>query len=77
MKSAIDGVSTSKTLIDFNGSRWTIVPSPNVGAGNNVLTGVGAHAADDVWAVGYDDATAARSPLRKTVGTVPDDAGAS
>jgi hypothetical protein len=68
IKSAFDGVSTSKTLIEhFNGSGWTIVPSPNVGAGNNVLTGVAAHAANDVWAVGYDDDHSGSIPVRKTV----------
>jgi hypothetical protein len=68
IKSAFDGVSTSKTLIEhFNGGGWTIVPSPNVGAGNNVLTGVAAHAANDVWAVGYDDDRSGSIPVRKTV----------
>jgi hypothetical protein len=68
IKSAIDGVSTSKTLIEhFNGTGWTIVPSPNVGTGNNVLTGVAAHAANDVWAVGYDDDHSGSIPVRKTV----------
>jgi len=68
IKSAFDGVSTSKTLIEhFDGSGWTIVPSPNVGAGNNVLTGVAAHGADDVWAVGYDDDRSGSIPVRKTV----------
>jgi hypothetical protein len=68
IKSAIDGVSTSKTLIEhFTGGTWTIVPSPNVGTGNNVLTGVAAHAANDVWAVGYDDDHSGSIPVRKTV----------
>src|SRR4051812_46344359 len=68
IKSAIDGVSTSKTLIEhFNGSGWTVVPSPNVGAGNNVLTGVAAHAPNDVWAVGYDDDQSGSISVRKTV----------
>ena len=68
IKSPIDGVSTSRTLIEhFNGSGWTIVPSPNIGAGNNVLTGVAAHSANDVWAVGYDDDHSGSIPVRKTV----------
>jgi len=68
IKSAFDGVSTSKTLIEhFDGTRWTIVLGPNVGAGNNVLTGVAAHAANDVWAVGYDDDLSGSIPVRKTV----------
>lgn len=32
---------------------WQVIPSPNVGTGNNQLSGVAALAADDVWAVGY------------------------
>jgi hypothetical protein len=68
IKNAFDGVSTSRTLVEhFNGSAWSIVPSPNVGAGNNVLTGVAAHAANDVWAVGYDDDHSGSVPVRKTV----------
>ena len=68
IKSAIDGVSTSKTLIEhFNGSGWTVVSSPNVGAGNNVLTGVAAHDPNDVSAVGYDDDQSGSIPVRKTV----------
>src|SRR6185503_297425 len=57
-----------RTLIEhFNGGAWSIVPSPNVGAGNNVLTGIAAHAANDVWAVGYDDDHSGTIPVRKTV----------
>jgi hypothetical protein len=68
IKNAFDGVSTSRTLVEhFNGSAWSIVPSPNLGAGNNVLTGVAAHAANDVWAVGYDDDRSGPIPIRKTV----------
>src|SRR5438045_3059666 len=32
---------------------WSIVPSPNVGSGNNSLASVAAISANDVWAVGY------------------------
>jgi hypothetical protein len=36
---------------------WNIVPSPNVGSGNNELYGIDAASANDVWAVGrYNDA---------------------
>jgi hypothetical protein len=46
----------SHTLIEhWNGSAWTIVPSPNVGSGNNSLAAVAARSANDVWAVGYAD----------------------
>jgi hypothetical protein len=36
----------------FNGRTWQVVPSPNAGA-ENVLTGVAAYSANDVWAVGH------------------------
>lgn len=40
------------------GNAWRIVPSPNIGSGNNELYGVGVVSANDVWAVGrYSDAT--------------------
>jgi hypothetical protein len=43
----------SHTLIEnWNGSAWSIVPSPDGGPGNNVLTGVSGTGASDVWAVG-------------------------
>src|SRR5207253_1359432 len=41
-----------RTLVEhWNGSQWSVVPSPN-GAGNNALNGVAAVSANDVWAVG-------------------------
>jgi hypothetical protein len=41
------------TLIEnWNGTAWSIVPSPDGGPGNNVLTGVAGTSANDVWAVG-------------------------
>jgi VCBS repeat protein len=43
----------NQTLIErFNGSGWSVVPSPNQGSGNNALSGVSMipHAG---WAVGY------------------------
>jgi hypothetical protein len=41
------------TLIEhWNGSAWTIVPSPN-GSGFNSLEGVAVASSNDVWAVGY------------------------
>src|SRR5262249_7387823 len=36
----------------WNGTAWSVVPSPNVGAGHNYLNAVAAVAANDVWAVG-------------------------
>ncbi len=43
-----------QTLADhWDGSTWTVVPTPNLGAGNNVLTAVTVIGPNDVWAVGY------------------------
>ncbi len=39
------------------GTAWRIVPSPNIGSGNNELYAIGVVSANDVWAVGrYSDA---------------------
>lgn len=41
------------TLIEhWDGTSWSIVPSPNVGKLDNLLLGVAAASADNVWAVG-------------------------
>lgn len=57
-----DGLSPSSTLIEhWNGSAWSIVPSPNPGTGLNELFGVTAIASNDVWAVG--DFNSASGPL--------------
>jgi hypothetical protein len=45
--------ATFTTLVDhFDGTGWRVVPSPNAASDQNVLFGVAALAADDVWAVG-------------------------
>jgi hypothetical protein len=47
----------SQTLTEhWNGSKWSIVSSPNVGSYSNVLNGVAAVSSTDVWAVGTDSA---------------------
>jgi hypothetical protein len=44
---------TSQTLIEhWNGTLWSIVPSPNVGSYDNELEGVDALSPDDIWAIG-------------------------
>ena len=55
----------SKTLIlHWNGSSWSVVPSPNPGPGNNTLYGVTALSPGDAWAVGwYYDARSVGRPL--------------
>jgi hypothetical protein len=43
-----------QTLIEhWNGSSWTVVPSPNPGSPDNSLTSVHAVSPTNVWAVGY------------------------
>jgi hypothetical protein len=43
-----------KTLVErWNGTQWSIVPSPNVGSSHNVLVDVDALRSDLAWAVGY------------------------
>jgi hypothetical protein len=50
---SINNSNVSLTLIQhWNGSKWSIVPSPNLGKGNNVLQGLAKVSAEDVWAVG-------------------------
>jgi hypothetical protein len=48
--------SSSSTLIEhWNGTKWSIVPSPSPGS-NGDLTGVTtSNASNDVWAVGSDE----------------------
>lgn len=68
VKNPNDGISVSHTLIQhWNGSRWKIVPSPNVGAGNNALLSVAARSATDAWAVGYYDDVTGDIPIRQTL----------
>jgi hypothetical protein len=46
--------STPGTLTEhWNGSTWSLVPSPNFNEGYNELYGVAAFSSTDAWAVGY------------------------
>ncbi len=48
--------NVSSTLIEhWNGTAWSVVKSPNVDTGENVLEGVVAVSPTDAWAVGYTD----------------------
>jgi hypothetical protein len=48
------GSSPTQTLVEhWDGTSWRIVPSPNIGTSNNILFGVTAISAADVWAVGH------------------------
>ena len=49
----VSGKFQQQTLIEhFNGSMWSVVPSPSPGALQNILYGVAAITDSDVWAVG-------------------------
>lgn len=48
-----DATLLQRTLVLYwNGSAWSIVPSPNVGTGSNSLSAVAGTSANDVWAAG-------------------------
>ena len=52
-------ISTPGTLTEhWNGSAWSVVPSPNVTEGYNELYGIAAVSSTDVWAVGYHNISA-------------------
>jgi len=43
-----------RTLVEhWDGGSWTIVPSPNAGAGDNALNCIAGTQPNDIWAVGY------------------------
>jgi hypothetical protein len=45
-----------QTLVEhWNGTAWTVVPSPDPGSLDDALAGVRAVSASDIWAVGADD----------------------
>jgi hypothetical protein len=47
------GTSPPHTLIEhWNGSSWTIQPSPNFGTGSNGLGSVDASSSRNIWAIG-------------------------
>ena len=62
---ATNASNVSQTLVaHWNGTAWSIVPSPNVGFHANALHAVAALAPDDVWAAGsYRDDSAADHAL--------------
>jgi hypothetical protein len=47
-----DGTSQTLTM-QWDGSAWNVVPSPNMGSNDNELYGITANAWTDIWAVGY------------------------
>jgi hypothetical protein len=54
---------TYYTLIErWDGSQWSVVPSPNVGTTQNVLYSVSVVSASDIWAVGFSRSTSDDDP---------------
>lgn len=47
----------------WDGTAWTIIPSPNRSMNNNYLQAVSALSSNDVWAAGYDDSVGRRTLL--------------
>jgi hypothetical protein len=59
-------IPIDRTLTEhWNGSAWSVVASPNVGANDNLLNGVSA-ATGDIWAVGSSEVFAHTLALRET-----------
>jgi hypothetical protein len=53
-----------RTLAEhWDGTRWTVVPSPDSGAGENAFTAASAVAASDIWAVGFRQDQGSRRTL--------------
>ncbi|HEY0071719.1 MAG TPA: S-layer homology domain-containing protein [Chloroflexia bacterium] len=53
-----DASNVRQTLtMHWNGTTWSIVPSPNTASGNNYLSDVVAISSNDVWAVGFHTPT--------------------
>jgi hypothetical protein len=61
------GGTPSNTLIEhWNGTAWSVVPSPSTGTNDN-LTGVTESATNNLWAVGYDTPSGATQPQTLTL----------
>ena len=59
-----DRAGRFRTLVEhWNGTRWSVVPSPDPGPTGNCLFGVAAGGRGDVWAVGQQNGTSSDAPL--------------
>lgn len=66
--SSHNGTLPSRTLIQhWDGTQWSIVPSPNPDSQLNELRGVVAISASNVWAVGYRGGTRNETPLETLI----------
>ena len=53
-----------RTLIEhWNGSKWSVVASPNAGSGANTLAAIAAVNSADIWAVGFRQGASGRRTL--------------
>src|SRR5438132_1000754 len=59
---SLDGAGRT-LVVRWNGSAWTVVPSPNVEQQDNFLSGVAVVSAGDVWAVGHSGGSNAQQTL--------------
>jgi hypothetical protein len=60
----VSGSIGGQTLVEhWNGTAWSVVPSPNVGASTNELSALSALTINDIWAVGYYENGTARQAL--------------
>ena len=60
----VNGSNNGQTLVEhWDGTAWSVVPSPNVGASTNELSALSALTINDVWAVGYFENGTARQAL--------------
>ena len=63
----VAGESDSASFVmRWDGTQWSIIPSPNVLTSDNILRDVDAVAPDDVWAVGYYHAPGRTETLPST-----------
>ena len=63
-----DGTLPSRTLVQhWDGTQWSIVPSPSTDDQLNALLGVAALSANDVWAVGYRSGSQTESPIETLI----------
>jgi hypothetical protein len=50
------GGVTNSLALQWDGTNWNIVSTPNVGSALNIFTAIGGTSATDLWAVGYSSA---------------------
>jgi hypothetical protein len=66
--SSHNGSLPSRTLIEYwDGTQWSIVPSPSPDTQFNELRGVATLSANDAWAVGYRGGTKTETPIETLI----------